>query len=113
MATAIRAQKRYDHRPREFVRSTQGIGCVVQHGAPSSTARGWLKAPAAEVVTVDILRMDTIRRQREILQLRARIQMLIALLRVLLVVLKLSGYFLNQSRLPDGKDERLLLRAIR
>jgi transposase InsO family protein len=66
----------------------------------------------AEVVTVDVLKMDTIRLQQEVLQLRARIQKLTALLRVLLVVLKLSGYSLNQSRLPDGKDKRLLLSAI-
>jgi hypothetical protein len=112
MATATRTQNRYDHRLRELVRSTQDIRCAVQYGVPSSTARGWLKAPAAEVVTVDVLKMDTIRLQQEVLQLRARIQKLTALLRVLLVVLKLSGYSLNQSRLPDGKDKRLLLRAI-
>lgn len=34
------------------------------------------------------------------------------MLRVLLVVFRLSGYSLNQSRLPDGKDKRSLLRVI-
>jgi hypothetical protein len=112
MATAIRTQKRYDHRLRELVRSTQDISCAVQHGVPPSTARGWLKAPAAEIVTVDVLNMDALRQQQKVLLLRARIQKLTALLRVLLVVSKLSGYSWNQSRLPDGKDKRLLLRAI-
>ena len=40
------------------------------------------------------------------------IQKLTALLRVLLVVFKISGYSLNQTRLPDGNDKRSLLRAI-
>ena len=111
MAATTRTLNRYDHRLRELVRSTQDISCAVQHGVPPSTARGWLKAPAAEVVTVDVLHMDAIRLQQEVLQLRARIQKLTALLRVLLVVFKLSGYSLNQSRVPDGKGKRLLLRA--
>ena len=112
MAATTRTLNRYDHRLRELVRSTQDISCAVQHGVPPSTARGWLKAHAAEVVTVDVLHMDAIRLQQEVLQLRARIQKLTALLRVLLVVFKLSGYSLNQSRVPDGKGKRLLLRAI-
>ena len=76
MATAIRTQKRYDHRLREFVRSTQDISYAVQHGVPPSTAHGWLNASTAEVVTVDVLKMDAIRLQQEVLLLRARIQKL-------------------------------------
>ena len=108
MATATRTQKRCDHRLRELVRSTQDIRCAVQYGVPPSTARGWRKAPAAEVVTIDVLKMDTIQLQQEVLQLRARIQKLTALLRGLLVVLKLPGYSLNQSSLPS-RDHRQLL----
>ena len=37
---------------------------------------------------------------------------LIALLRVLLVVLKISRFSLDQTRLPDGKEKHSLLRAI-
>jgi putative transposase len=47
-----------------------------------------------------------------VLLLRIRVQKLIALLRVLLVVFKISGYSLNQIRLPDGGNKRSLLRAI-
>ena len=37
---------------------------------------------------------------------------MIALLRVLLVVLRLSRFSLDQTRLPDGKHKSSLLRAI-
>ena len=56
--------------------------------------------------------MDAIQLQQEVLRLRTRIQKLIALLRVLLVILKISRFSLNQTRLPDGHDKRSLLRAI-
>ena len=46
--------------------------------------------------------MDTIRLQQEVLQLRARIQKLTALLRVLFVVLKLSGYSLNRDNVLNS-----------
>jgi putative transposase len=112
MATKTRTQNRYDHRLQEFVRTTQDIRCALKHGVPRSTARSWLTAPRAEVVTVDVLDMDATRLQQEVLRLRRRIQKLTALLRVVLVVLKISGYSLNQTRLPDGNDKRSLLRAI-
>jgi hypothetical protein len=56
-------------------------------------------------VTVDVLDMDVTRLQQQVLRLRRRIQKLTALLRVLVVVFKLSGYSLNQARrnLPGGK----------
>jgi putative transposase len=112
MATITRTQKRYDHRLRELVQKTQDVSCAVQYGVPRSTARGWRTASTAQVVSVDILGMDAVQLQQEVLRLRTRIQKLIAVLRVLLVVLKISRFFLDQTRLPDGKHKRSLLRVI-
>lgn len=56
--------------------------------------------------------MDATELQREVLRLQTRISKLIALLRVLLVVLKLSRLSLNQIRFPDGNEKRSLLRVI-
>jgi len=61
---------------------------------------------------MDVLNMDANQLQQEVLRLRARLRRLTTLLRVLLVVFRLSGYSLNQSRLPDGKEKRSLLRVI-
>ena len=112
METKARTQKTYDDRLKELVRSTQGITCAVRHGVPRSTARGWLKAPANEVISIDVVQLDAIGLQKEIMRLRARLQKLNALPRVMIAVLKLSGYSLNHERAPDGKQKRHLLRAI-
>jgi len=56
--------------------------------------------------------MDATQLHREVLRLQARILKLIALLRVLLVVLKISRFSLNHTRLPDGGEKRSLLRVI-
>jgi len=61
---------------------------------------------------MDVLNMDANQLQQEVLRLRARLRRLTTLLRVLLVVFRLSGYSLNQSRLPDGNEKRTLLRVI-
>ncbi len=82
MVTSARTQNRYDHRLRDFVRKTKDINCAVQLGVPSSTARGWLTSPAAEVVTLDVLNMNAVQRQQEVLRLRARVHKLTALLRL-------------------------------
>ena len=112
MATTTRSQARYDHRLRDLVRTTRDINCALKHGVPRSTARGWLAKPRAQVVTIDVLNRDTIQLQQEVLRLRARIQKLTVLLRVLLVVLKMSRFSLNHTRLPEGNDKHSLLRAI-
>ena len=112
METKARTQKTYDHRLKELVRSTQDITCAVRYGVPRSTARGWLKTPANEVISIDVVQLDAIGLQKEVMRLRARLQKLNALLRVMIAVLKLSGYSLNHERVPDGKQKRHLLRAI-
>jgi hypothetical protein len=92
--------------------ATQDVSYAVLCGVPRSTARGWVSDPSVEVVTLDSLNMDATQLQREVLRLRTRIQRRIALLRVLLVVLKISRFSLNQTRLPDGNEKRSLPRAI-
>lgn len=99
MATATRTQRRYDHRPRDLVRSTQDIDCAIQRGVPRSTARSWLTEPNVQAVTADALNMGALQLQQELLRLRARLQKLIALLRVLLVVFRMSG-----SRIVGGEN---------
>jgi hypothetical protein len=91
MATTARTQRRYDHRFRDLVRTTRDIDCALQRGVPRSTARSWLTEANAEVVTVDVLDMNAVRLQQEVLRLRARVQKLTALLRVVLVVFRMSG----------------------
>ena len=112
MITSIRTQRRYDHRLRELVRSTGDIEHAIQRGVPRSTARGWRNSACFEVVTVGDTDKDFLRLQREVLALRKRVERLIALLRVLVVLLKVSGFSLANTRVPDEARKRTLLRAI-
>ena len=81
-------------------------------GVPRSTARGWLTSTRAEVVTIDIVDMDVVDLQQEVLVLRARIERLVAMLRLVVVLLKVSGFSLAHARLPDGLTKISLLRVI-
>ena len=56
--------------------------------------------------------MDVECLQREVLALRRRVDRLVALLRLAVVLLKVSGFSLAKSRLPDGGRKITLLRAI-
>ena len=99
-------------RLRELVQSTGNIQHAIHRGVPRSTAHGWLKSPRAEVVTVDATDMDVLRLQQELLTLRKRVAKLIALLRLLIVLLRLSGFSLAGTRIPNGAGKHALMRAI-
>ena len=102
----------YVHRLRDLVRSAGGIGHATRRGVPRSTARGWLTAARAEVFTLDAVEMDILSLQQEVLALRKRVERLVALLRLVVVMLKVSGFSLACSRFPDAAVKVSLLRAI-
>ncbi len=112
MNSTTRTLQRYDHRLRDLVRSTGDIGHATGRGVPRSTARGWLTSTRADVVTLDIFDSDVVGLQQEVLALRQRVERLVALLRLVVVLLKVSGFSLACVRLPDGATKILLLRAI-
>jgi hypothetical protein len=112
MSSTTRSQRRYDHRLQALVQSTRDIGLAIQHGVPRSTARGWLTRTSTEVVTLDVLELDTVRLQHEVLRLRRRIARLVSLLRFVVIALKVSDLSLSQFRLPAGTAKLQLLQAI-
>ncbi len=112
MTLTTRTLRRYDHRLRDLVRSTGDIGYAERRGVPPSTARGWLTSTRAEVVTIDVFDMDVLNLQQEVLALRNRIERLVALLRLLVVLTRVSGFSLTCARLPDAAMKVSLLRAI-
>ncbi len=112
MSSTTRIRRRYDHRLRDLVRSAGDIGHATQLGIPRSTAHGWLASSQPEVVTVDVADMDLIVLQNEVLVLRKRVEWLVALLRLLVVLLKVTGASLNYTRISDGSSKVSLLRAI-
>ncbi len=112
MSSTTRTQRRYDHRLRELVQTTGDVELAIRHGVPQSTARGWRSKTTTEVVSLDVLELDTIRLQHEVILLRRRIAKLVSLLRLVVIVLKVSGVSFARVRLSEGTAKLQLLRAI-
>ncbi len=112
MFSTTRILRRYDHRLRDLVRSTEDIGHATRRGVPRSTARGWLTSSRAKIVTIDVVDLDVLRLQQEVLALRKRVERLVAMLRLVVVLLKVSGFSLASARIPEGGQKVSLLRAI-
>jgi len=112
MISTTRIQQRYDHRLRDLVRSTGDIGHATRRGVPRSTACGWMTSTCAKVIPVDIVDLDILRLQQEVLALRKRVERLVAILRLVVVLLKVSGFSLACARIPDGARKVSLIRAI-
>lgn len=112
MASTTRVLRTYDHRLRDLVRSTGDIGHAARRGVPRSTARGWLTSTRADVVTVDVSEMDLLKLQKEVLDLRKRVERLVVLLRLFVMLTRVSGFSLACARLPDRGTKVAVLRAI-
>jgi len=65
-----------------------------------------------EVVTLDVLELDTVRLQHEVIVLRRRIVRLVSLLRLLVTVLKVTDFSFSRIRLCEGSAKLQLLTAI-
>jgi hypothetical protein len=112
MTRAIRAQRSYDHRLKSLVYSTGSIEVALDRGVPPSTARGWLKTAPRNIVSVDGLDHTVEELRGELFALRTRNAKLHALLRLFVVLLRVSGFSLSESRVPDGSKKRAILRTV-
>ncbi len=91
MIATPRIQRKYDHRLKTMVKSAGSIELALEHGIPRFTARGWLeRLDSPSVVSSDVVDQDATALQLEALALRRKVKRLTALLRLMLVVFKLS-----------------------
>ena len=112
MPTTGRPQQRYDHRLRNLVQRTGDVTVATDRGVPRSTARGWLGAAPTVVVGLDVADLTEPELRQEVLNLRRRVLKLRALLRLVLALLRTSGFRLTGARLPDGQAKLRILRAV-
>ena len=105
-------QRRYDHRLKCFVQKTGNIAIATECGIPASTARGWLTQSRTEVVSLELFDLNTTQLQQEVIKLRRQIAKLTSVLRLVIVVLQVSGFSLRRWRVSDGRDKKRLLRVI-
>ena len=73
---------------------------------------GWLRSDPRPVVSIDVVQKTDTDLRREVLKLRRRVGILQALVRLLLAIVRLSGFRLDGERLPDGLDKARVLKAI-
>jgi hypothetical protein len=102
----------YDHRLRDqVVRS--GTRCLPKHVAiPRSTVSTWRRRGARPVVTIEPIEQDRQQLLDTIAKLEQQKCILAAVVRVLLALLRASGFTLAGEWLPEGSAKAGLLRAI-
>ena len=86
----------YDHRLRELVRSTGDLRIATEIGVQRSTAAGWVRAPAREVVTLEAFDQREIDLNAEVIRLRRRVEVLATIVRLLVTLVRWTG----QSWIP-------------
>jgi hypothetical protein len=112
MTTTARPQQGYDHRLRDLVQRTGDVTIATDLGVPRSTARGWLDKAPKVVVSLDVTDLRAPELQQEILRLRRRVKKLNVLLRLALALLRSSGFTVTHERLPNGRAQIRILRAV-
>ena len=107
-----RDRRTYNHRLRELVWKSQDTTVAAGLAIPKSTLDDWLRTPPRPVVTIEVLDRRAQDLQIEVVLLRRRVHKLLAILRLLLVLLRLSGFSLQRTRLPEGVMKDRLLRSM-
>jgi putative transposase len=110
--TKTHNRRHYDHRLRRLVSETGNIQLAVGNGVPHSTARDWSRSSSPDVVSLDVVSMSEHALQREVLELRQQNARLTAILRLVVVLLKVFGATLSRRRLADGAKKQLILHAV-
>ena len=105
------SRRSYDHRIRQIVCET-GNPRIFRHlRIPRSTTASWLSRERPSVVSLDWSHdIASVLDENE--RLKRRTERQTAIIRLLVVLLKLSGFRLDEQRLPDGKAKARVLRAV-
>lgn len=112
MAQRERRQRIYDHRLRELVRRTGDVRFATDLGVPRSTAMGWVGGQVQPVVSLEVLDMAAVDLQLEVVKLRRRVRTLSTVVRLLMTLLRGSGFQLERSHVSNAATRTVLLRAV-
>ncbi|MBI5548880.1 MAG: transposase [Deltaproteobacteria bacterium] len=102
----------YDHRLRDLACEEGDPSAVTCLGVPRSTAVSWIRRGPRDVISADLVSGDALELQTQIVRLQRRIDLLLAVVRLLFMLVRLSGARLNQDRLPEGSVKATVLDAI-
>ena len=105
-------RRAYDHRLREQVCRTGSHALSRRLEIPRSTIATWKRRGLRPVVSVEMFGADRHQLLRTIEKLEKRAQILAATIRLLLALMRASGFRLAHQRLPEGAVKASILRAI-
>jgi hypothetical protein len=111
-STGPRQRRTYDHRLREHVVRC-GAKTMARHvHIPRSTVSTWRRRGVRPVVTIEPTGQDLQQALDSSARWEKRARILAAVVRLLLALLRASGFSLDGLRLPEGKAKAGILRAI-
>jgi transposase InsO family protein len=107
-----RRRRIYDHRIKEQIVRSRNPNLFPELRIPASTARSWIQRGLVEVVSLhpDNGSEDVLRDR--ITSLESRVRILSTLLRLTMVLVRISGCRLDRHRLPDASAKPTLLHAV-
>jgi putative transposase len=107
-----RRRRTYDHRLRESVLRSGARSLARQVAIPRSTVSTWQRRGLRPVVTIEPLEQDRQHLLDSIVRLDRRARVLAAVVRLLLLLVRVSGFSLAGRRLPEGAAKADVLRTI-
>ena len=105
-------RRTYDHRLRELAYHAGDPGVAQRLGVPRSTARSWIRRGMPDAVTLDVFDADASELHAQVVRLENRVRMLLAIVRLLFCVLRISRVRLDGDRVPSCDGKTKLLGAI-
>jgi putative transposase len=106
-------RRAYDHRLRDVVCEERNPALFAQLGIPRSTAASWIRRGSRPVVTTELFAQDEQALRARVLKLERRVQVLLAVARLLFVMVRLFGFRLDSQRVPSGESKSSVLAAIK
>jgi len=107
-----RLRRTYDHRVKEQILRTRNPDLFPELEITRSTAQSWIRRGVGDVVSLDTEHEVEAALRTRVLELEHRTAMLIAVLRLVLALLRVSGFTLEHGRVADERGKRLLLGAV-
>jgi putative transposase len=107
-----RSRRAYDHRIKEQIIHSGDPELFPELEIPRSTAVSWIRRGVGEIVSLVPADGGEPALRERIAKLQGRVAMLTAVLRLVLALLRVSGFSLERSRVPDAAGKRRLVGAV-
>ncbi len=105
-------KRAYDTRVREIIARTGNADLFPELDIPRGTRATWVRRGPRDIVGLD----EELDAQATLLdrlaKLEHRARVLTALLHLVIIMLRLSGFRVHMHRVPEGKDKKALLFAV-